>query len=595
VPSPSPAQISPQTIEQLDRQFEDALKTKTIRPKNVLPLHLTDAARLLLVQNNDIRLSKDDSLIARASLLKATSAFDSSVVADVTYSRLYPPSSANAPITQQDITNILNTTLSSSLAALLQNPNADIGSLISNSVGKAQDQNRRKARDTYSASAGVTKKFRNGLEVSLTYKPDFQDTNSDGVWPPSEHIAQISISVPVLKFGVAVNATEEMAAERDYEGALLKLNHTVAQSLSKVVGDYWQSVSSIRKLENADSAYRVSSSLLDLTEELVKAAALAKTELSLAEAKKAEAASARSAALIDMFQATKQLALDLGLKENQLRVLPFAADPMPSLSASAVAKLNTDRLIDVALAHRFDRLSALKAIEAKRLTAYKARIDLRPDLLLDLAGGVMIDDEKYSMVAHQSGYTAKPNFSAVLGFTYAPANHQAKGGVVDAEAKLDQAIVNLDVVSESIAINIKTLGNTMADLVERIAKDDAASASFQQNVSDMREKFRQGAATLIETFQAVSNLIDARNSAVASRLTLAQAISQLRFETGTILTPSIVSWIRPYKRNLDSVQVTNASLTTLPTEWEVTSIPQQPIDPWNHERRKKYSDHGGTE
>ena len=167
--------------------------------------------------------------------------------------------------------------------------------------------------------------------------------------------------------------------------------------------------------------------------------------------------------------------------------------------------------------------------------------------------------------------------------------------MVDAEAKLDQAIVNLDVVSESIAVNIKTLGNTTADLVERIAKDDAASASFQQNVSDMREKFRQGAATLIETFQAVSNLIDARNSAVASRLTLAQAISQLRFETGTILTPSIVSWIRPYKRNLDSVQVTNASLTTLPTEWEVTSIPQQPIDPWNHERRKKYSDHGGTE
>ena len=110
----------------------------------------------------------------------------------------------------------------------------------------------------------------------------------------------------------------------------------------------------------------------------------------------------------------------------------------------------------------------------------------------------------------------------------------------------------------------------------------------------MREKFRQGASTLIETFQSATNLTNAKNSLVGSQMALAEAVSQLRFESGTILTPSVISWVRPYKRGLDSVKVTPASLTTIPTEWEVTLIPQQPVDPWNHERRKKSNDRGGT-
>jgi outer membrane protein TolC len=591
--SPTPA-LSAQTNEELDREFEESLKVKPIRPKNVLALHLTDAVRIALVQNSDIRLSAGDARIARGTLLKATSAFDASIAADVSYSRLYPPASAQAPITEGNITNILNTVLSDSLSAILKNPNADLGTIISNGVNSALAQNHRKAEDIYTLLTGVTKKFRNGLQVSLQYKPEFEDNNFDGVWPPPEHLAQITLNLPVLKFGVALNAADEMSAQKDYEAALLTLNHTVEKSLSKVVDDYWQSIASLRKLENADMSFRVSASLYSLTNELVKASSLATTELSLAEAKRAEAAAARDAALIDAFQKIKQLATDLGMREDQLRALPFAADELPNVSAENIAKLDADRLIDVALAHRFDRLSAMKAIESKRITANRARYGLRPDLTLRLTAGLTIDDDKYSAVGSGQGYSARPNFSAGLGFSWAPANNLAKGNVEDAEAKLGQAVVNLDTISHAIIVNIRTLDSTLGELAQRILQNEKAVESFEKNLTGMRERFSHGAATLLDTFQAVTNLITARNSTIDSRLAMVQAVSQLRFETGTLLTPSIVSWIRPYKRNANSIQITKKSLTTLPTEWEVAATPQEPIDPWSHERRKKSHDRGGT-
>ena len=591
--SSTPAPL-PQTAEQLDQQFQDALRTKPLLPARSLPLRLTDAVRIALVQNSDIQLGAVDAKSARSALLKATAPFDSSMTLDLEYSRSYRSPSAQAPVNQGDLNSLLASTLTNSLLDLQKNPNADVNSIVSANLNASEAQQRRKADDIYGATAVISKKLRNGFELSLTYKPDFQDQNYNGTWPPSQHVVDVGVSIPLLKLGVRVNGAQEASAQKDYEAALLTLTHTVTKSSAKVVDDYWKCIGSERKLEIADSTYRIAASLLSLTEELVRASAVAKTEVSLAQAKSAEAASARNAALIALFQDVKQLALDLGLREDQLHVLPLPIDPFPPISPSDLSRFNVDRLIDVAMAHRFDRLSALKAIESKRLLAAKARIDLRPTMDLRLQAGLTINDDAYDNVPGRNGYTAKPNWGVSMALSYQPANNFAKSGVVDAEAKLGKAIVNLDTISHAIIVNIRTLDETLRELVEQIKYDEAAVASFQQNLADMREKFRQGASTLIETFQSATNLTNAKNSLVGSQMALAEAVSQLRFESGTILTPSVISWVRPYKRGLDSVKVTPASLTTIPTEWEVTQIPQQPVDPWNHERRKKSNDRGGT-
>jgi hypothetical protein len=71
----------------------------------------------------------------------------------------------------------------------------------------------------------------------------------------------------------------------------------------------------------ADRSYRVNETLLSLTHELAKAQTIPQTEVSLAMAHKAEAFSARSAALIEALNAAKELAATLGLTEQQLRAL----------------------------------------------------------------------------------------------------------------------------------------------------------------------------------------------------------------------------------------------------------------------------------
>ena len=91
--SSTPAPL-PQTAEQLDQQFQDALRTKPLLPARSLPLRLTDAVRIALVQNSDIQLGAVDAKSARSALLKATAPFDSSMTLDLEYSRSYRSPSA---------------------------------------------------------------------------------------------------------------------------------------------------------------------------------------------------------------------------------------------------------------------------------------------------------------------------------------------------------------------------------------------------------------------------------------------------------------------------------------------------------------------
>jgi outer membrane protein TolC len=236
-----------------------------------------------------------------------------------------------------------------------------------------------------------------------------------------------------------------------------------------------------------------------------------------------------------VLNAARDLASTLGLKLSQIHLLPFPSDRFPSVSASSVDSIDLSRLTDAALARRMDRLAALATLEGKRVLADKARIDLRPDLKLSVgAGGAIIDDRQVG-VGGGHGYSVEPTFNANLALTFKGANNKKEGALLEAQANLNKSILSLEDVSRDIALSVQNDVDAMRENLVEVEQSVVAEKNFVQSLSDIREKFRLGAATLLDTYQTEASLDTSADALVDARLNLAQLIAKLRFDTATML------------------------------------------------------------
>jgi outer membrane protein TolC len=565
-PQASPKPLAPQTAQELDQQFQEALKIRRLRPKNLLSLSLIDSVRLALAQNSDLRLAAEDVQAARGARKQATGEFDSKITSGAGYQRIYLSGGGGGNVPQAQFSNTFQLALANVLRRVNSDPTAfnDLDTVIAQAFNAAQGQGATTAIDTYKFDATVEKKFRNGFSASITYAPDFQNLDGKATWPPFKHGITILLSLPISKYGNVANSGPEMAAIKDYEGSILTMAHTATKATSSTLNAYWKSVASIEKFNIADRSYRINDALLSLTEELVKSDAAPQSDLSLARAKKVESAANRNAALIEIFNSSKDLASTLGLRGDQLRTLPYAYDQFPSLTEAKLAQLDEWHLIDLALARRFDRQAALKSIEAKRILAEKARIDLRPDFSVGFGGGMELVDDSQTGQPNKTGYTVNPSFGGSVTFSYAPANNAKEGAALSAQADLDKAVISMEDVSRGITLNLKTDLETIRDLLKQIRDNLAAAKNYTQNLTDMREKFRLGAATLIDTVQAEERLDAAEISLIDARSQLAQTIAQLRYESATLVDRDVVYRVPSFPKAAEQISITAESLTTLP-------------------------------
>jgi outer membrane protein TolC len=89
----------------------------------LLSSSLTDAVRIALVQNSDLRLVGEDVQSARGVLKQATGAFDSKVSVGLGYQRAYLSSGANGAVNQAQFSQTFRTALASVLQVVQANPN----------------------------------------------------------------------------------------------------------------------------------------------------------------------------------------------------------------------------------------------------------------------------------------------------------------------------------------------------------------------------------------------------------------------------------------------------------------------------------------
>ncbi len=561
IPTPTPkGAIEPQTVQALDQEFQDSLRVRRVHPSQLLFISLMDAVRIALYQNSDVRLAVEDAQLAKGALVKAAGEFDTKLLGVVAYAKTYTNPADNQAATPNQVRQIVDQSLNNVLANAGTTTN--LSALINQSTTDAAKNVIAKSINTLLASFDVSKQLRNGVNFDLEYGPDLLDENDQPTFPPIKHDLKVSVSVPLTKLGTIANDADELAAQIDYQASLLSLSHTATKAALDTVQAYWKASAALEKFYLSDRAFRISNALLSLSQELVKGDSIPASELSISQARRAEALASRSNALLEVFTAGAGLATAIGLRADELKKLPLAYETLPSLSKSSLAGLNSDTLIDLALSRRFDRAAALKGIESKRLLAEKARIDMRPDLKLKAGVGLAVIDN--SATNNGSGYGLQPEFEVGLAFSFPPANHAKKGALISAQANLDKSILSMESVSRSIAADILVSVDTLQELDKQIAQADLSQEYYTKSLSDTRERLRLGTATLFDTIQAEQSLTTAATSAISARTSLAEEIAKLRFETATLISKDVAYRIPGFPKPVENLKISRASFTKLP-------------------------------
>jgi outer membrane protein TolC len=560
IPTPTPKPIEPQTVQALDQEFQDSLRVRRVHPKQLLFISLMDAVRIALYQNSDVRLAVEDAQLAKGALVKAAGEFDTKLLGVVAYAKTYTNPADGQAATPNQVRQIVDQSLNSVLAN--SGATTNLSALINQSTSAASKNVIASSINTLLASFDVSKQLRNGVNFDLEYGPDLLDENDNPTFPPVKHDLKVSVSMPLTKLGLIANDADELAAQIDYQASLLSLSHTATKAALDTVQAYWKASAALEKFYLSDRAFRISSALLSLSQELVKGDSIPASELSISQARRAEALSSRSNALLEVFTAGAGLATAIGLRADELKKLPLAYEPLPSLSKSSLAGLNSDTLIDLALSRRFDRAAALKGIESKRLLAEKARIDMRPDLKLKAGVGVAVIDN--SATNNGSGYGLQPEFEVGLAFSFPPANHAKKGALISAQANLDKSILSMESVSRSIAADILVSVDTLQELDKQIAQAELSQDYYTKSLSDTRERLRLGTATLYDTIQAEQSLTTAATTAVSAKASLAEEIAKLRFETATLISKDVAYRIPGFPKPVENLKISRSSFTKLP-------------------------------
>lgn len=567
-PTPSPTPALPTEVQsKLDQEFEEALQVHRFRPSFFAPLSLLDAVRLTLMQNSDLRMSTEDAQSARGALKKATGNYDAQFIGALGYvrSQLSSSNSTNAVSafsTQNQITQVLTQTLTQTLTQLKANPSANISQLVSMNAAQSSGSASTTDIQTIIATADASKTLRNGIDLSVEYSPQFLNNQDQLSWPPSVHQITFSMGMSLTKFGTYFNSADETAARKDYQAALLTLGHTTTKAVLDAIQAYWKEAAALEKFYYEDRTYRVNAAVLSLTEELAKNGGVAQTEVPLAVAHRAEAFASRSAALIEVLNSAKALAATLGLTREQLRLLPFPSDHFPGLNETALSRINESQLIDVALGRRLDRLAAIEKVDGKRLKSDHARIDLRPDVKFSLGGGADIVDGRQTGAG--SGYTVDPQVNANVSLNWTPANNKKEGALLNAEADLDKSLIGLDDISRDIVLSVQNDISTLQEYQVEIAQSDLAVENYKKSITDLREKFRVGAATLIDVFQSVDRLTKSAESLADAQSSMASTIARLRYDTATMLTRDTVMRTPGFPNPVEKMQLKRDVFVTLP-------------------------------
>jgi outer membrane protein TolC len=388
------------------------------------------------------------------------------------------------------------------------------------------------------SSLGVTKRFRTGFSV----EPGLELLRTDASGPGAVNVGTLSFTMrqPLLRGrGRPAIAAPELSAERQVFAGELDVRQVTAERVLVVASQYWLTRAAALNLDVLRETEERSRELLETTRKLIEADVTPAAEVVQVEANLAAKEAARIGGERALFEARQALGREIGLDRQAIAALPLPSEGFPVLPASAApGTAQEDRFVAAALERRADLQAARERRSAAEILRRAADNGLRPQLDLvvkpsytGLVEGT--DPGSFFTPLYRNVPGASASFS--LDLSWPTWNSRARGELAQLEASREQRVLLQDLLERQVAADVPVALDAVGRHAQQLERATAAVRLFERAVVNEEKKLRAGTSTLLDVITQRDRLTAARQSEVSAQLALAQALLQLRFETGTLV------------------------------------------------------------
>jgi outer membrane protein TolC len=343
------------------------------------------------------------------------------------------------------------------------------------------------------------------------------------------------VNLPLLRGrGVESTGAPEKAAEIDVAASEMALRHGSSVSVLSTAAAYWQLLAAQDRVAVLERSVELQTRLVDLTGQLIEGGVIPRVESARAAAGQANARAQLDGARRDLVSARLALARAMGVDVQSEANAPLAQGPFPPApSLEAIRALDPAALAAAALDLRADRLASRELVRSGLVLSEAARRNLasRLDLALSLSAGALGENSFSNAVDRWTG----PNGSFALAYERSIGNNALEGRLAQNEALVRQREISATDLERNIRIGIVQTLRSLEEAVARLQAAETAAGHFQATIDAEFEKLGLGASTLIDAIVTEQQKTGSDLAVLTARQQVANLLSQLRFETGTLV------------------------------------------------------------
>ena len=388
-------------------------------------------------------------------------------------------------------------------------------------------------------SVGASRLFRSGLVVNPSAQMVREDVDLPGRTVLNTSALALDVIYPLLRGkGRQVTTSGEVAARLDLDANRLEFEQFVALRIFNTSLNYWGYLAAAEALEISRESEARAKKIMDDTRMLIDRDEVPPNEILQLEANYADKKSSRIANEQNLLEARHTLGNAIGLPIADIHKLPLPADSFPSFTEHALPEENKlSLLLAKSMENRMDYRASLIREQSSMVQYEAARNQLKPrlDLRVNLTGNGLKEDSNFGAVFSGFGQNV-PGLSGSVSLSYQwpLKNRSAKALVVQAGAAYEQTRLSSKDLRRTIGSEVTLAMERVRRRAFELRESQKAIEMYQLAIDNEKKKFLLGVSTLVDVISYEDRLLSVLNRHISRELQYANALIQLRFETGTL-------------------------------------------------------------
>lgn len=394
--------------------------------------------------------------------------------------------------------------------------------------------------NTSTYTLGFSNLARFGLQTNATFSYIGQQLSPNyGYSQLGQGNLALTFTMPLLKqFGTTSTDAQERARLLGLEASLAAVIHQINTSLNATIGNYWNYSAAVQNLLLNIEALERSRETLKNTTILVENNLQEPSVLHALAADFSSKESSRQNSEQQLVAARNKLAISLGFPVTNARLLPMPTTEFPGLELEKACRIkgNLPLLLKTALAQRQDYKKAELQMKSSKVIEEKYRRDVLPNVNL-VAGVAHTGFTEKSALSRQleTATTGDSAITAGVQVSLPWTNDNAKGQLRNQLGQTEELRFAYKSIQENIASDINNNTNALFYAVGILDAQEVAEQRYRKATEDELKKFQLGVSSILDVISVADRLNTARGNTVSARASLATAITNLRYSTGTLL------------------------------------------------------------